>query len=301
MEGLGHNPVVYDLMSQMMWCPAQPDLGQWIREYAHRRYGIRHPKAEEAWSILLRTVYHVPSQVGSIICGRPTLASSAPHAGRSCPYQPVELARAAVLLADCASDLDNVDTYRYDLVHITRQVLANLAASRQRDIAAAYDKRDREALAIAGERFLALMVEMDELLATRQEFLLGRWLADAKRWATSPAEERLYEWNARNQITLWGPQDGPLYDYANKQWAGLICGFYVPRWQRFIVALDRSLAEGVPFDATVFEQSIRDWEAAWTHQTESYSNHPLGDSIAVAERLLATHFDEIANPDALSR
>lgn len=29
----------------------------------------------------------------------------------------------------------------------------------------------------------------------------------------------LYEYNARNQITLWGP-DGQIKDYANKQWAG---------------------------------------------------------------------------------
>jgi hypothetical protein len=32
-------------------------------------------------------------------------------------------------------------------------------------------------------------------------------------------EKQLYEYNARNQITLWGPH-GEIVDYANKQWAG---------------------------------------------------------------------------------
>lgn len=32
-------------------------------------------------------------------------------------------------------------------------------------------------------------------------------------------EKQLYEYNARNQITLWGPR-GEIVDYANKQWAG---------------------------------------------------------------------------------
>lgn len=32
-------------------------------------------------------------------------------------------------------------------------------------------------------------------------------------------EDKLYEYNARNQITLWGPK-GEITDYANKQWAG---------------------------------------------------------------------------------
>ena len=34
-------------------------------------------------------------------------------------------------------------------------------------------------------------------------------------------EKLLYEYNARNQITLWGP-DGQIVDYANKQWAGKV-------------------------------------------------------------------------------
>jgi len=296
MEGLGNNPVVYNLMSRMMWRPEPPDLEQWVRGYAGRRYGMRRPDAEEAWRILLRTVYQVPRQVGSIICRRPALSFSRRPTSGPPPYEPVKLACAAALLADCASDLGDVDTYRYDLVHIIRQVLANLAVSRHEEIVAAYDRKDRQALAAAGERFISLMREMDELLATREEFLLGRWLADAKRWAASPEEERLYEWNARNLITLWGPKDGPLYDYASKQWAGLIRGFYVPRWERFLTALDRSLAENSPFDAAAFEQNIRDWEAAWTRQTERYPDRAVGDSVAVAKRLLAAHLDEIMKP-----
>ena len=31
----------------------------------------------------------------------------------------------------------------------------------------------------------------------------------------------MYEYNARNQITLWGP-NGEIDDYAAKNWAGLI-------------------------------------------------------------------------------
>lgn len=32
-------------------------------------------------------------------------------------------------------------------------------------------------------------------------------------------DEQLFEYNARNQITLWGP-NGEIVDYANKQWSG---------------------------------------------------------------------------------
>ena len=126
---------------------------------------------------------------------------------------------------------------------------------------------------------------MDTLLATRQEFLLGKWIADAKRWGGNDAEKELLEWNARNQITLWGPKDSRLHDYAQKQWAGLIKGFYRPRWERFFNALSECLDKGVKFDDKAFETDIRRWEEAWTKQNELYPDKPMGNPVAAASRL----------------
>lgn len=112
------------------------------------------------------------------------------------------------------------------------------------DVVDAYQREDREALSTAGERFLESIRDVDRLLATRREFLLGKWLADAKRWATNEEEARLYEWNARNLITLWGPRDSMLHEYAQRQWSGLIGGFYLPRWERFVQRLHEALAAG---------------------------------------------------------
>ncbi|MCP4638799.1 MAG: hypothetical protein GY851_00125, partial [bacterium] len=297
MEGMGYNPVVYDLMGQMLWQPMKPDLDRWIAAYAHRRYGARHPKAEEAWRILLNTAYRLSRQRNSVICGRPTLNASARHAGGGDPYPPSELARAAELLAECAPEFAHVDAYQYDLVHVTRQVLTTIAARRQHGLAVAYRTGNRAELAAAGQRYLDLMNDMDTLLGTRPEFLLGRWLNDAKHWATTPEEAGLYEWNARTQITQWSPKEGPLFDYASKQWSGLIQGFYVPRWQQLIDALDQSLADGTEFDPGAFDRHMRDWEEAWTHQTETYPDEPDGDPAEIAQRLLDTHVDEIGKPE----
>lgn len=37
-------------------------------------------------------------------------------------------------------------------------------------------------------------------------WLVGNWIADAKKWGTNQEEIVQYEFNARNQITLWGRQ-----------------------------------------------------------------------------------------------
>ena len=51
-----------------------------------------------------------------------------------------------------------------------------------------------------------LMSDMDTLLNANERFLVGRWISDATSWATDGGEHDLMNMNARNQITIWGPQ-----------------------------------------------------------------------------------------------
>ncbi|XP_059151903.1 LOW QUALITY PROTEIN: alpha-N-acetylglucosaminidase-like [Physella acuta] len=58
---------------------------------------------------------------------------------------------------------------------------------------------------VAGASLVDLLADLDHLLSANERFLLGTWIADARSWATDADESKLYEYNARNQITLWGP------------------------------------------------------------------------------------------------
>lgn len=71
----------------------------------------------------------------------------------------------------------------------------------------------------------------------------------AKNMATNEAEMKLYEYNARNQITLWGPR-GEIRDYANKQWSGVIADYFKPRWALFLDSLVNSAAKGIKMNIT---------------------------------------------------
>ncbi len=300
MEGLGHNPVVYDLLSDLTWKPDGIKLDEWIADYAISRYGQAHPKAADAWRILIETAYRSPGQTGSVIQGRPSLSAGTSWNSGQRAYDPVRLAEACRLLLEASDALGSVDTYQYDLTHVTRQVLANHAAVLRESVAGAYRAKDRKALAEAGNRFLGLIDDVDELLATRTEFLLGDWLEQAKRWGTTEEERRHYEWNARNQVTLWGAADSTLHDYASKQWAGLTRDFYRGRWERFITTLDRCLEKGEALKMPAFDREIRTWEEQWTHGTELYAAKPVGDSLAVARRLFDKYQAGIFEQDAVS-
>ena len=284
MEGFGYNPVVYDFLTEMTWRSDVPKLEPWTLEFVRSRYGRRSAAAEEAWRLLLQSAYTAPGQAGSILCARPKL-----DLAFGASYDSVKLAQAWQKLLAAAPELGDTDTYRYDVVNVSRQVLTNLAGALCAEAVAAYRAGDEKLLSESAARYLGLIRDMDELLATRREFLLGTWLSDARRWATNDAERKLYEWNARSLITLWGPRDSILHEYSQREWSGMLRGFYLPRWEMFFARLQRSLAEKKPPDEKQIESDLRDWDAAWVRKADGYPDAPAGDPVAMSRKLWAKH------------
>ena len=284
-EGLGYNPVVFDFMTEMTWRDSEVDLDKWVRDYARRRYGNQHTKAEQAWKLLSESVYAASSRGPSKLWARPALPAKDAALAVALPEGRGQLGRAWAMLIDSSDELGATDPFRFDLVNITRQALSDLTGPLHNRMVNAYHDKDAEEFEAASNAYLQLLRDLDALLATREEFLLGAWLEDAKRWGNNAEEKRIYEWNARTVITLWGDRESGLHDYARKEWSGLVGGFYLPRWEKFIGRLKRSLADGQAFDADAFTKDIKLWEEKWVQGNEVYPPEPGGDSVAVARRL----------------
>jgi len=295
-EGLGYNPVVYDLMFEMAWRDEPVDLEQWIEDFALYRYGADNDDARNAWRRLLATVYSGTHRFRSKIVG----ATHVGHGGGFPGYDPIALAEAWGCLVAAADALGGSDAFCFDLVNVARQVLSIHAARLHGALSAAYRARDQEVFEKASADFVQLIEEMDALLATREEFLLGRWLDDARRWGTSDAERNRFEWNARRVLTLWG--EGPaIDDYAWKEWSGMLSGFYLKRWDRYLDALAAAMREDEPFDAETFNRALRQWMADWSDERSTFPAEPRGSSVAVAKKLWKKYRAEVAPaPDAVS-
>ena len=244
-EGLDYNPVVYDLMFEMAWNHERIDLNQWVKDYARHRYGRQNADAQAAWRILRDTVYSVANRSQGVSMRVPSLGSAG-----GVPYDNFQLAKAWRGLLKAADELGQADTYRYDLVNVARQVLSNHVGDLHNKIVQAHNSGDAEALRDASARFLELIGDLDELVATREEFLLGKWLADARRWGDTEAERSRMEWNARRVLTLWG-SGANIRDYARKEWSGMFNGFYLRRWEWYLRELGGALEKGREFDHAV--------------------------------------------------
>lgn len=288
-EGIGENPALYQLMLDNVWRDSAISLSLWLPGYVSCRYGALNVSALAAWNVLASSVYNGGLGEGgpeSIIVSRPTSEVWADRVRTKLDYQPRDLAKAWGLLLQAADSLGKGDGYQYDLVDVTRQVLANYATPLQQRCVLAYLSHDLAAFDSCTSRFLELMDDLDALLATRREFLLGKWIGDARRCGVTAAESDLYEKNARDLITLWGDKESGLHEYACRQWAGLIKDFYKPRWAQYFVYLRQKMERGDRMEETVFDQAIKNWEWKWVNTTGGgYSEQPTGDAVAMVRQL----------------
>ncbi len=311
MEATGVNPVLWEMFWENSWQRNAPDLDSWLADYAQRRYGAKIQAAEQAWKILATTAYAEPPPSTAhvnkpAVCSRPTLKQPAlpktmPEPVQNRPitqlhYDPAQLVEAWQHLLEAAPQAKSSDAFCFDLCDVGRQVLANLSSRYNQNIIAAFEARDTNQLHLAGDKMLGLIRDMDQLAGTRREWLLGVWIADARSWGATREERDLCERNARELLTTWTRYDN-ITDYANRQWNGLLGDFYYHRWQMWLDALNDSLANNKPFDENATRDKIRDWEVAWTRETDGdFLTRPKGNPVAISKKLYAKYAADASAP-----
>lgn len=297
MEGLEQNPVLYELMTDHTWRNTPIDLDSWIESYVKNRYGSKNEHALAAWEILRKTVYNgqeIRDGAESIISARPTFEPGRRWARTKLNYKPEDLLPAWDELVKASGKCGGYKGFQYDLVDVTRQVLANYALSLHERTVNAYEQKDKKAFSDYSQRFLLLIDDLDRLLATRKDFLLGPWVRDARSWGETEKEKALYERNAKDLITLWGDKDSPLNEYACRQWSGMLSDFYKPRWRQFFQVAESALNQGNEVDMDAFENQIREWEWKWVNTRKDYPTEAQGDPLKVVSELYKKYRKEIS-------
>jgi alpha-N-acetylglucosaminidase len=288
MEGIEQNPVLYELMTTNVWQDKTINVDNWLKTYILNRYGNVNAHTVKAWQVLKQTVYNgkdIRDAAESIITGRPTFDTATVWTKTHLNYKRKDLLPAWDEMMKAIPACGISDGFNYDLVDITRQVLTNYAGPLQQKWVKAYQDKNIGDFEKYSRQYLQLIADVDKLLATRKDFLLGTWLADARNCGTTPAEKALYERNARDLITLWGDKNSPLHEYSCRQWSGLLNDFYKVRWQKFFAVADNALKQQKEMDLPAFDKSISQWEWQWVNTQKPYPVEPNGNSILVAQQL----------------
>lgn len=305
-----------------------PDVASHTVLRSLRRYGISSADGdadvEAAWRLLVAGAYaqdlNVQDQTG--IPHLPGSSSSSEFGKDRATPGPVVCSTFKAwkhLLAASGRVVPlSSEPYRYDLVNLGREVLAQIStpASLNFSDATADKKMDPALLTSTGHFYAQLLEDVDTLVATDTAFLLGPWIASARRWGNSspnassapadcgnsavgiPAENcpHFYEWNARVQLTTWNPTlkgsadipRGPI-DYASKHWSGLIKDYYAARAKLLLTQALSDAAQGKPLDEAAVKRTNAAHAYDFTMSTHDYPLDPVGDAVQISQMMLAKY------------
>ncbi|MFE3327435.1 alpha-N-acetylglucosaminidase [Streptomyces sp. NPDC059176] len=290
-EAAERDPAALELFSELAWREEAVDREKWFAEYADLRYGGTDDGARTAFAALRDSVYRIDSRDGrphdSLFAARPSLAaaSGAYYATHTPAYDVAHLDLAFAALLGVREELRRSDAYRHDLTDLARQALANRSWVLLPQLAAAYGRGDPMGLRALSRLWLRLMRLSEETACAHRAFLLGPWLDEARRAASSSAEQEQLERTARVLVTTWadrGTADGGrLANYANRDWQGLIGEVHLPQWRAFLEELEDALALGRA-------PRTFDWyatEDAWTRERGDHPLRPLNDPYRTAQRV----------------
>lgn len=301
-EGGDTNPAFYALMAEMTWRSEAPDMDQWIKDYTKRRYGEENYAAaqkeiDKAWDLLHKTVYRdfLPSGIDgpsqTVINAAPKLTGAlARYYGSNTKlYQANEIIPVWKAMLDAAGKMtDPNPQFFYDLVDITRQVLGDLSGDVYAKINPNFIAKNKEETMKYAQMMVDIANDMDEILATEKEFMLGTRLVRARNRGTADSDFAYFEKSERTFLTYWimdKPDSGGLLDYSNRHLSGLMKDYYGKRWEVFLDALQLALDKGTSLDQNSVNETNSRNAVLFTEDRSIYPTVPVGNAVDISKRL----------------
>ncbi|KAJ3481876.1 hypothetical protein NLI96_g7362 [Meripilus lineatus] len=300
MEGQEGNEIVYDVLLDQAWSSTPLNVSGYGRNWTMRRYQSSDlpDSVYNAWSTLDGVIYNIQnpgtqSAIKSIFELAPSLSGLVGRIGHHPTFIPYDTNTTIVpslrLLVQAGSEhryLRDNPEFNYDIVDICRQLLANRFIDVYNNLVSTYSSSSADAVAAAALPLLDIIRDLDWVLGTNENFLLANWIRDARSWAGDNETYAAYlEYNARNQITLWG-SNGEENDYASKQWAGLVGDYYLRRWQSFTDYLVATKRNGVPYNADYVKSSMISIGKEWNLETFTGPWDVQGNTFDTVQNLL---------------
>lgn len=306
-EAIEQVPVLYDALFELPWRSSAPDPKAWLAAYSTSRYGTANANAEEAWEKMRNSALNCQTALQgpheAVLCARPNLSVDkvSSWGGTEIFYDAQDVLDAAYKMLQAKGELSG-ENYSYDLTDFARQALTDYGYYLLKGINEAATSNNAKAYATRRDAYLQLILDLDALLNTNSNFMLGRWtnmarnIADEAKGTTESDKQWLELNNARTLITTWGENSNSegagLRDYSYREWGGMLKDFYYKRWKAFFDNKDNGTKQPDWFS--------NDW--AWAHNASlSYSNQPTGNTADVATKLFGKYFITVSPANASSR
>lgn len=285
--------LTFSRLLDQAWSASPINVSTYFHNWATTRYsnatqGALPAQVYQTWDLLLHSVYNntnvtaaqaVTKSIFELAPNATGLLNRTGHHPTTITYNTSTLVKAwqtFISAANATPSLWDNEAYQFDLIDITRQVLANafnplyssfVAQTNLTAIRAANTSAVNVSLTAASHtqsQILSLLTTINQIVcltpSSVPESSLQSWVSAARAWADSNSSvSDFYAYDAVNQVTLWGPT-GQISDYASRQWCGLVSGYYLPRWQMFTDTYLNSLTTGQTINQTQLQIQLLTWE-----------------------------------------
>ncbi len=291
LEGFGNNPVMYEFVLDKAW--TNNSAQDFIKIYADSRAGRKDEKIQNAWQILSEKIYIDKSEIGNadLIQSKPVFEKSFNWTTNpSIKYDNKDLLNVWKLLLEGNS---SSDAYNDDLTVVGKQVLGNYFYALRDKFTQAYKSKNISEMSVTGNEMLMLINDIDILLASNKNYLVGKWISEAKKMTDAETEKSYYEKDARKIISVWGEKGRDLNDYANRAIAGLMKDYYGGRWKIFIDEALKAVKNNEQFDEKKVLENVNEFSWQWSENQNFYSDFPVGNTKEISEKLFQKYAEKI--------
>jgi hypothetical protein len=282
-EIIDNNDFYYELSAQLSWNPAEVTIERHVPDFCRKRYGQAGEALEEAWWLLVDTVYGPESGTVKILMDPAywfrldlELIPGWPEDEERCSYlrdrRPAFIAKlrdALEIFLKQTELLGASEMARRDLVDITRQWIAERVSQYIYAMRDAFVERDTVAFEHAAAPVLGLLDDQVRLLASFPSYRLDRKIEKSReRYGGDSAAsviKHLHVWCT----TDVGSHSVPLRDYYRMDLDGLVADYYKPRVAKYIDVLRQKLASG---ETTLTDEEL---EAMYSPIEEGFITAPV--------------------------
>lgn len=284
-EGINQNYIMYDFMLENGYFAQPTNITSWLANFVERRYGSSDPNLNSVWQLLGATIYNdtnpgFPAKI--LLHGRITNRPNINVPQTPPWYTTADIYSAWGKYIKALPNIPNSPTVQYDAIDITRQAFQTCHSSLLSVVIQSYQMKDITSFTKAEKLMLDLLDDLDKILLTSEDFQMGKWIKDARAVVSSSKDQDLFEYNARAQVTTWGPS-GEILDYACKEWGSLVKNYYKPRWSLFLKYIKNAIVHSEKFNDSKFVKDVlENVEIPFTHNRDKYPSSSTGSAVDLA-------------------
>lgn len=236
-----------------------------IDDFVYKRYGAVSARATESLQILKSYNTFLKKQDFYLRGNKSASYKSIIKGDFKNNYKdtdPKELYVALNYLLEDREFIGQSDHFRLDIVDVLREILVLSSNSTYQKIKEDLHSKDSISLLKDSQEFLTMLQNLENVLATRNEFSFGVYLSEVKNLGKTASDKKLIEQIFSQKILA-----------SNYEISGLIKTLYHPLWSNYFLAMQEDLNQ------KTIKDSIAQFLEKWIQEPKQLPSFSVGDEV----------------------